>query len=222
MVQIRGNKNKEEQVVRYMKAKIQKDMEDGVQAGRTLTGIKRYNSFVLQHEGETARRPITEAINRSQMQLRGQLTICRNKETEEAGMMGVAVEDHTVPHPLPRPEQSKSYLLSANFDARLNYYKSGGISVVEITVTPRPLWSPQPEYKSRASRCVRASDMPSLAISEAVEFYYEDSGIPESTHNYTTIVFIHGLGYNGGMISWSLAITMLIHRIQLYAGRCCP
>ncbi|KAF8643346.1 hypothetical protein AX16_009075 [Volvariella volvacea WC 439] len=46
--------------------------------------------------------------------------------------------------------------------------------------------------------------MPSLTIPNDISFFYEDSG-PVPGSNYTTLVFIHGMGFNGGVFKKLLA-----------------
>jgi hypothetical protein len=40
--------------------------------------------------------------------------------------------------------------------------------------------------------------MPSLSVGNDTHFYYEDSGPLESS-DYVTLVFVHGIVYNGGV-----------------------
>lgn len=41
--------------------------------------------------------------------------------------------------------------------------------------------------------------MPSISIGEGIEFYYEDSGPVKDNSHYTTLVFVHGIAFHGGM-----------------------
>ena len=43
--------------------------------------------------------------------------------------------------------------------------------------------------------------MPSITVNDGTYLYYEDSGIPFGSANYTTIFLIHGLVFHSRMLA---------------------
>jgi hypothetical protein len=53
--------------------------------------------------------------------------------------------------------------------------------------------------------------MPTAKIeSEGPTFFYEDSGVPHGITEYTTVIFLHGLMFHGGMCRHPVTL-LLIH-----------
>lgn len=40
--------------------------------------------------------------------------------------------------------------------------------------------------------------MPEAPVSDGTVLYYEDTGVPEESSDYLTIILIHGLSFHGG------------------------
>ena len=63
-----------------------------------------------------------------------------------------------------------------------------------------------------------------IRVEDNIEFYYEDSGTDGlGLSDYSTVVLIHGMGFNGGGFSFTVVyvlISDLLFRVQLFSRRC--